>query len=211
MSTSYDPKDSTDHPGAKPAPTRHPVRPVIRDRWSPRAFADEPVDSADLDSILEAARWAASSFNEQPWRFVVATKDDSEAYERALGGLNEFNRKWASTAPVLILAFARKTFSKTGEANAHARYDLGQAVAHMALEATARDLFVHQMAGIRPDHIRETYDVPDEFEPVTGIALGHWGRPERIPEDMREGERAGRSRKSHDDIFFDGNWGEPRG
>jgi nitroreductase len=210
MTSTYETTDSTEQPGAKPAPIDHRVRPIIRDRWSPRAFADEPVDAADIDSILEAGRWAASSFNEQPWRFVVATKDDPEAYDRALSSLNEFNQKWARTAPVLLLAFARTEFTQTGKANDHARYDVGQAVAHMALEATARDLFIHQMAGIRPEVIRETYEVPEVFEPVVGIALGHWGRPERIPEDMRDGERAERSRKSHGEIFFDGGWGEPR-
>lgn len=186
---------------------RAPVLPGVLDeiekRWSPRAFADTPVSSDDLRQIMDAARWAMSSYNEQPWRYVVATKDDPEGYDRVLACLNEFNREWAQTAPVLMLAFAKNTFSGNGNENRHARHDVGAASAFLTLQAAKLDLYVHQMAGILPDVIEETFDLPDGVEPVTGLALGELGDPSDLPEKLEQREYADRSRKPLSEIAFD--------
>lgn len=187
----------------KRAPVVSGVLDEIEKRWSPRAFADTPISDDDLRQILDAARWAMSSYNEQPWRYVVAKKDDPEAYDRVLACINEFNRKWAGTAPVLMLAFAKSTFSGNGTRNRHARHDVGAASAFLTLQAAKLDLYVHQMAGILPDVIEETFDLPDDVEPVTALALGEIGDPDDLPEDLAQREYAKRSRKPLSEVVFD--------
>lgn len=189
---------------------RAPVVPGVLDeiekRWSPRAFADTPVPDEDLRQVLDAARWAMSSYNEQPWRYVIATKDDPEAYERVAGCLNEFNRAWATTAPVLMLAFAKTSFSQNGKENRHARHDVGAASAFLTLQAAKLDLYVHQMAGILPDVVDDTFDLPEGVEPVTALALGKLGDPSILSEKLEQREYAERTRKPLSEIVFD-----PRG
>ncbi len=131
----------------KPAATEFPVHDLIRNRWSPRAFSDKPVPLDVLRSLFEAARWAASSSNEQPWAFLVATKDDPENSAKMLSVLVEFNAGWAKHAPVLALAVAELAFHHNGNPNRNAFYDVGAASAQLTLEANSRGLFVHQMAG----------------------------------------------------------------
>jgi nitroreductase len=194
----------------KIAETNHPVMDLIRKRWSGRAFSEKPVEHAVLRSLLEAARWAPSSSNEQPWIYLLATRETPAEFERMLGCVNENNRKWAALAPVLMLAVARMNSEKSGQPNRHAFYDLGQATAQLALEATSRGLMVHQMAGILPQKAREIYGVPPDYEVVTGIAVGYPGDPERLPEQFKEREVAARSpRKPLGAFVFNGKWGEP--
>lgn len=191
-------------------PVQREVLEPIAKRWSPRAFADKPVQQEKLLSLFEAARWAASSYNEQPWRFILATKGEPEAFDKVLSCLREGNQGWAKDAPVLMLTLVKKTFSNTGGENRHARHDLGQAVAHLALQAAALDLYIHQMAGILPDRAREVFEVPDEFEVVSSIALGYVGEPESLPEDLRakEGQGRGRTRKPLSDLVFEDSFGQ---
>src|SRR5262245_28697889 len=138
----------------KPAQTSVPVHELIRERWSPRAFADKPVSKNDLTAILEAGRWAPSSNNGQPWRFIVATRDDAAAHAAAVAGFNARNQRWTKAAPVLMFVCARKAFEANGNPNAHAWYDAGAAAALMIVEAESRGLRVHQAAGIERDKIR---------------------------------------------------------
>ena len=159
----------------KPAQTEFRIHDLIRRRWSPRAFADRPVEPEKLGSLLEAARWAASSNNEQPWRFILATRERPEDFARLLGCLKESNQAWARLAPVLMLSVARLTFADDDDPNRHAFYDVGQAVATMAIEATALGLVIHQMAGFFPDKARALFEIPDGFEPATAIAIGYQG------------------------------------
>lgn len=194
----------------KPAETDHPVHALIQRRWSPRAFSDREVKPETIRSLLEAARWAPSSYNEQPWRFLVATSQTPEEHERMASTLNDWNQKWAPQAPVLMISVASTNFDETGEPNAHARHDVGQAAAQLVLEATDRGLFVHQMAGIHEDKIVDTYDIPDGFEPVAGFAIGYPGGPDDLPDDLVDGEHAERSRKPQSEIVFGGEWGEPK-
>jgi len=193
-----------------PVSADHPIHELFTKRWSPRAFSDRAVAEADLRAVLEAARWAPSAYNEQPWAFLVATSEDSEAHAAMLAGLNEFNRSWAAAAPVLLVSLARSRFSQNDKPNAHALHDVGQAVAQLALEAAVRGLMIHQMAGILPQVIRDTYDVPEGWEIVAGIALGYAGEAPQLPEGLAEMERAPRVRNPQRAFVFSGAFGVAR-
>ena len=188
----------------KPAVTRHPIHPLLAERWSPRAFADRSVDLETLGSLLEAARWAPSSNNEQPWRFLVARREDGPLFQRILGCLVPGNQAWARNAPVLLLALARLRRERDGAPNRLALYDVGQAVAHLTFQASALGLVVHQMAGIEVDKIRADFALPAELEPATAVAVGYPGDPATLPDRLREREALPRERKSLDEIVLAG-------
>ena len=192
----------------KPAETQYPIHELLRRRWSPRAFSDRRVDPAIMRSLLEAARWAPSSYNEQPWSFIVATKDDTAEFSRLLSCLVEGNIQWAQHAPVLMVSVARLSFEDDGKPNRHAFHDVGLAVANLIVQATALGLVVHQMAGIFPDKIRELYGIPEGYEAVAGIALGYPGDPQSLPEGLRKRELAPRERKPLTEFVFSGSWGQ---
>lgn len=193
----------------KPAVTSRPVNDLIRDRWSPRAFAPAPVGRDDLIAVMEAARWAASSGNGQPWRWMVATKDDPQAYEAALSCFNASNQRWAKTAPVLIFGCARRTSERTGSPNPHAWYDLGLANAQLTIQAQSLGLVVHQAAGIEHDKARAAFSIPDEFDVVVGMALGYPGDPDSLPDELPGREREPRVRKPLGETVFTGAFGTP--
>ena len=192
----------------KPAPVDHPIEEILKRRWSPRAFSDRRVEHQKLQSLFEAARWAASSFNEQPWSFIVATKDNSEEYATLLSCLTEKNQQWAQLAPVLMVSVAKLTFEKNGKPNRHAFHDVGMAVANMIVQATAFGLYVHQMAGFSVEKVRETYSVPEGFEPVAAIAIGYPDDPNVLPEQFRQQEIGPRQRKPIVSFIFETKWGE---
>ena len=193
----------------KLAQTDYPIIEILRRRWSPRAFSDQIVEPEKLLSLFEAARWAPSSFNEQPWYFVLATKQKPEEHARLLSCLSEKNQQWARQAPVLMVSIAKLNFDHTGKPNRHAFHDLGLAVANMIVQATSLNLFVHQMAGFSPEKVAELYNVPDNFEPVAAIALGYGRDVEDLPEPFRESELGLRSRKPIPSFVFEGQWGQP--
>ena len=193
----------------KIADTQVPIHDVIRRRWSPRAFADRPIEPDKLLSIFEAARWAASASNEQPWAFLVATRQDPKNHADMLGVLVEFNRTWAHRAPVLILTLAHTQFEKDGRPNRHALYDLGQAAANLALQATSLGLAAHQMAGFEVETARERFAVPAGWEPVSVIAVGYPGNLESLTEKLQQREIAERKRKPLETFVFSGTWGHP--
>ena len=191
------------------ANTSYPVMNAVAKRWSPRAFTERDVSKQDVGSILEAARWAASCFNEQPWAFIVGTKDDPETYDRIMSTMGEFNQAWAGNAPVLILAAAKATFALDGRDNAHAVYDLGQAVSALALQATELGLAAHQMAGFDPDKAREVFGIPEGWSAVTVTAVGYEGSPDTLPESLQAAETTPRERKPLSEFVFRGTWGTP--
>jgi nitroreductase len=193
----------------KIAATDHPVHDLIRRRWSPYAFDTRPVSQADLRSLFEAARWAPSSYNEQPWSYIVATKDDPGEFERLLACLVEGNQVWAKQAPVLALGVVSLKFTRNGKENRAAVHDLGLAAGNLVLEATARGLVVHQMIGILPDKARETYRIPEGHEAWTGIAVGYEGDQAALPASLRERDFAPRQRKKLHEFVFTGSWGSP--
>ncbi len=192
----------------KPAQTDFPIDDLLRRRWSPRAFSDRPVEPEKLRCLLEAARWAPSSYNEQPWAYLVATREDPEEYARMLSVLAEGNIAWAQRAPVLMLSLARLNFERNGRPNRYAFHDVGQATANLVTQATALGLFVHQMAGFHAERARELFSIPAGWEPVAAIALGYPGDPESLPESLREREFAPRTRKPLEQFVFAGRWGQ---
>ena len=195
---------------SKSANTSIDLLPAIRDRWSPRAFSAKQVTSDLLLKLLEAARWAASSFNEQPWRFLVATRQDPDAFQKALSCLTAANQEWARHAPVLVLTVVKDEFSKNGKPNRCAEHDLGLAMGNLSVQATAEGLVLHQMAGIDQDRIREVYGIPDGYHAVTGIAIGYQGDAEQLPEGWtKESELASRTRKPLQETVFGGGWETP--
>jgi nitroreductase len=193
----------------KLAETQVPIHELIGRRWSPRAFSPRAVEPEKLVSVFEAARWASSASNEQPWAFVMATSDDPKNYEEMLGVLVDFNRGWANQAPVLILTLAHTQFEKDGRPNRHAFYDLGQAAANLSLQATGLGLATHPMAGFDPEAARQRFAVPAGWEPVSVIALGYPGDPDSLNETLRQRELAQRKRKPLPSLVFSGTWGNP--
>ncbi|GJL56314.1 MAG: hypothetical protein NPIRA02_34460 [Nitrospirales bacterium] len=192
----------------KPAHTQFPIHALVQERWSPRAFANEPVEEQKLQSLLEAARWAASCFNEQPWGFLVATKQQTDAHDNMLTCLADANQIWAKHAPVLMLTVAKLNFAHNGKSNRHAFHDVGLAVGNLVTQATALGLSVHQMAGILPDKAKSLYNIPDDHEAVTGLAIGYIGDPQQLPDELRERELAQRTRHPLSDFVFTGQWGQ---
>ena len=187
----------------------HPIHEVIRSRWSPRAFSQRPVPADVLKSLFEAARWAASSYNDQPWAYIVATREDAENFDKLLSVLMDANQAWAKNAPVLALAVARLNFQHNGSPNRVAIYDVGAASASLTFEATARGLAVHQMAGIYPDKAKEVFRIPPGWEPIAAIAIGYPGDPDALPEKLRQAELAPRNRKPLSEFVMTGTWGKP--
>jgi nitroreductase len=192
----------------KLAPVDHPIEEILKRRWSPRAFSDRMVEREKLQSLFEAARWAASSFNEQPWSFIVTTKEKPEQHAALVGCLTEKNQQWAQRAPVLMVSVAKLNFEKNGKPNRHAFHDVGMAVANMIVQATAVGLYVHQMAGFSVERVREIYGVPEGFEPVAAIAVGYPDDPDVLPVTFREQEVGPRQRKPIDRFVFEAKWGE---
>lgn len=189
----------------KIAKTDHPILDVMTRRWSPYAFDPRPVEPAKLHRIFEAARWAASSFNEQPWRFLTAAASDKPAFEKLSSVLLPGNH-WAKGVPFLAMSVAHKKFTHNGAPNRVAVYDVGQAAAHMALQAAEEGLVMHQMAGFDVARAREIYNIPPDFEPVAMIAIGYEGDHEKIHEDLRKREAGPRTRKPQSEFVFTGDW-----
>jgi len=164
----------------KPADTRHPIHELIRNRWSPRAFGDRPVETGALHRLFEAARWAPSSFNEQPWAFVVGTREKPEEHGAIGDCLVETNR-WANAAPVLMVSLAKLTFAHNDKPNRHAHHDLGLAVGLMLAQATDLGLVAHQLGGFDVAKARATLQIPESYDPVAVIALGYPGATRETP------------------------------
>ena len=198
------------HP--KHADPDHEIHDLIRRRWSPRAFdASRDVSRADLLRLFEAARWAPSSMNEQPWRFIVTERSGTpEAFAAMHGALTGRNPAWAGSAPVLAMVAVRKTFESLEATNPSAWYDAGQAVALMVVQATAMDLSVRQMEGFDRQRLRAALGIPDPYEPAVVMAIGYAGDPEQLEyEKHRVGETKPRVRKALGEIVFEGAWGVP--
>ncbi|MBD2241841.1 nitroreductase family protein [Aulosira sp. FACHB-113] len=192
----------------KTADTLYPVEELLRERWSPLAFSEEPVETDKLCIVLEAAGWAASSYNEQPWNFIVATKDNPTEFQRLLDCLAEGNQEWAKNAPVLMISVAKLNFERNGAENRHAFHDVGAATTTLAIQAMALGLFIHQMAGFDVAKAKEVYSIPDGYEPVAAIALGYLGDPQTLSERLQQRELALRSRKPLETYVFSGSWNQ---
>ncbi|NNE43477.1 MAG: nitroreductase family protein [Gemmatimonadetes bacterium] len=192
---------------AKRARPDHPIDDTIAARWSPYAYDGTAVPLADLQAVFEAARWAASAFNEQPWRYIVASRDDTPEFERLLSCLVDANQAWARHAGALALGVVGRRYSRNDKPNGTAEHDLGLASANLTLEATRRGFQVHQMAGILPERARELYGIPDGFDALTGIAVGRPAAPDDAPENFRDRDLSPRTRRPLAETVFTGAWG----
>lgn len=179
----------------------------IKLRWSPYAFDARPVEQEKLARIFEAARWAASSYNEQPWRYIVAKSSNPEQFRKLASVLSPANG-WAEQAPVLAMSVAKTAFTHSGAHNRVAIHDVGAASAQLSLQATAEGLRVHQMAGFDVKKAKEVYGIPDGFEPVAMLAIGYEGDHAAIPEALQAREKSDRVRKPHEQFVFEGAWRE---
>lgn len=185
----------------------HAIHDLLSIRWSPRAFADRPVEPEKLRSMLEAARWSASSGNGQPWSFLIATREEPDAFARLVGCLSEGNTTWAPRAPVLGMIVARLVRAG-GKPNRHAFYDVGLAMQNFVVQATAVGVYVRQMGGFSPETARESFGIPEEHEAVTAFAAGYLGELSTLSEAHREQEIAARTRHPLRDFVFGDRWGE---
>jgi nitroreductase len=186
---------------SKQAKTKYGIHFLLESRWSPRSFRDDGVEKEKLQRIFEAAQWAPSSMNEQPWKFIVGEKG-TDSYNKIFESLLDMNKRWAKNAPVLIVSLAKKNFTRDGRENFHFLYDTGQAVAHLTFQATHEGLYAHQMGGFNFEVLKYNFTIPEEFYIVTVIALGYLGKPEILDDDLKSRELADRERKDIGEIFY---------
>jgi len=179
----------------------HPVHEFIQKRWSPRAFADKRLTEEQVLTLFEAARWAASCNNEQPWRFIWSLKDGSERYHKLFECLTERNKEWVQTAPLLFMTLVKTLFSN-GKPNKWSSHDLGLAMGNLTTQATALGLYVHNMAGFSSSRARELFDLPDDIEPLTIVTVGYLGDPSILSEFNQEREAQIQDRKSLRELFL---------
>ncbi len=191
----------------KLGPVDSGVDQIFLKRWSPRTFADKSISADDLTKIFTAASWAASSSNEQPWRFLIGHKGD-QTFAKILDSLVEFNQMWAKSADVLVLTVAKKSFTKNGSENLWALHDVGAASTTMALQAVSLGIHTHGMAGFDRDKARVNFAIPDDYEPVAVWAMGYLGELAALPENFQTMEQAPRTRKSLNEIVF-AEWDKP--
>ena len=204
--------DSSPVGGEHPVnPVDHPVLPAIRSRWSPYRFDGREIEPEKLIRCLEAARWAASSYNEQPWAWIIACRQDRDAFAEMVECLAEANQGWAAASGALLITAIRTSFASNGQPNRVALHDLGLAAAHLALQATAEGLQVHQMAGVNLSRVRAQYQVPEGWEPQTAIAIGYAATDPPTDDRQRklhERDQGPRRRKPLDEQVFSHRFGE---
>lgn len=186
---------------SKPAPADHDIHELIKNRWSPLAIADTPLTEDDVNRLLEAARWAPSSFNEQPWRYVVGLKG-SDIHEQLAECLVEGN-SWAKEAPLLMLSISKTFFEHHHKPNKHHAHDTGAADLSIHLQATAMGLACHQMAGYDEAKARDFFFIGEEFEPMAMIVVGHPGKIADLSDDLQKRESADRSRLPLEELMWD--------
>ncbi|MCY4080642.1 MAG: nitroreductase family protein [Caldilineaceae bacterium] len=197
------------HPADKRASTTYPIVDLLANRWSPRAFADRAVPADVLGSIFEAARWAPSSRNLQPWHFVIAERHrDPDGFARILSTLVGANKSWGKRASVLLIAVTEPKPENVKGGNTYAFYDVGQAMAHLSIQAMSCGLYIHQMGGFRRDMAQELLEIPDRYQPVVSAAIGYLADPSILSETMRERELAPRDRHPLSEQVFSAKWGQ---
>lgn len=178
---------------------------LLKQRYSPRIFKDEKIDPEQLKQLFEAARWSASSFNRQPWRFIYAEKD-SKAYDKIVDCLSDFNKSWAVNAPLLMLSIYKEN-TEDGKENFHALHDLGLCLGNMTTQAQYMDIALHHMAGVDWKKAQKDFNVPDGYHVSSAIAVGYYGGDlENLSEDLKENETAERTRIPQKDFAYEGEW-----
>ena len=199
-------------PKDRRAPTTYLIHELMSQRWSPRAFSMRPVEEEKLQRIFEAARWAASSANVQPWRFLIA-RHGEPSFNKLHSCLADGNKPWTEQVPVLLLSLTDTMFPAKGDKpareNPTAKHDLGLAFANLSLQATELGLHVHPMGGFDKEKVKEVFGIPSPYEPVTVTALGYLADSSTLAESLREREEAPRIRKPLKEIVFEDEWGKP--
>ena len=199
----------SDFPSRHASPD-HPISDLIAKRWSPYVFDPRPVEREKLQACLEAARWAASSYNEQPWRFVIAFRENEQDFQKLWGCLMEGNQPWAAQAGVLMLNVVRKNFARNNQPNRVAEHDLGLAMGNFSLQATELGLAVHQMGGVNLSQARQAYAIPEDYAPVTAVAVGYAAAPEQaVDPSLGERDQIPRKRKPLSEFVFQSDWEKP--
>ena len=186
----------------KTALVEHEIVKEIQLRKSGRAYSDRLVEPEKIHKILEAARWAPSSMNEQPWRYILATKDNSELYDKVFDSLVEANKTWVKNAPVLLVSLARKTFIRNGVANRHAMYDTGAANSLLCVQTSALDLNAHQLGGFEYDKLKNSLTITDDFEIAAVISIGYPGNIDELSETLKARELAPRERYTQSELLL---------
>lgn len=191
----------------KEADNKYPLADVLKKRWSPVGFSSKEVEPEKIRSMFEAARWAPSSYNEQPWSFILASGISDENHAKIVDCLVEGNKTWAETVPVLILGIAKKTFSRSGKANNYGFYDLGQAVANLSIQATFDGLYLHQMAGFDAAKAKEIFDIPEDYQVAVAIAVGYIAEEDDIPDEFLARDKGKRTRRDTSEFVFSDKFG----
>jgi nitroreductase len=182
----------------------HPIHPLILNRWSPRAMSGEAISEDELNALLEAARWAPSSYNAQPWRYIYA-KTGTPVFEHFIELLVDSNKQWASKAAILGVSISKKTFEHNGKPSVTHAYDTGAAWENMCLEGTSRDLDVHGMEGFDYEKARSTLEIPDDYEILAMFAIGKHAPKESLPPSLQQREAPG-VRKKIEEFAMEGKF-----
>lgn len=185
----------------KTANVEHEITPAIQNRKSIRAYSEKPVDTATIESILEAARWAPSSMNEQPWRYIVGKKN-TEVYDKIFDALVDSNKAWVKHVPVLLVSLAKKTHVRNGAPNKYALHDTGAANVLLCVETSSLGLYAHQMGGFEADKLKKSFELSDDYEVATVIAVGYQGNADELPDALRERELAPRERYKQEELIL---------
>lgn len=184
------------------------IHPNLADRRSILAFSAKPIDDVTLTALFEAARWAPSAYNEQPWRFIIARKGEN-GFDQLLDCLAVANRNWAKDAALLFLTVAKRTLSQNGSTNRHNLHDLGLAVGNITFQAKEAGIDLHQMGGFDATKAKDHFNIPDDFEAVAVVAAGYPGPPEELPEALKARASRPRVRKPNGELVFTGQFGHP--
>jgi nitroreductase len=188
------------------SPSQLPILEVIKKRWSPLAFSDQPIEPEKIMSLFEAMRWAPSSFNGQPWRVVYATKDKPELFEKLASLLNEGN-SWAKNAYLLLVICSVQNFEYNNKPNKHHQYDTGAGIENLFLQAVSMDLVAHEMAGYDEEKSYELLKIPkDKVKSMAMMAIGYPGDVSALSEDLQQRQQGKRERKSIEEVAFEGEW-----
>ncbi len=190
----------------KEAKTTYTIHPNLKKRWSPRAFANQEIEKEKLQRLFEAAKWAPSAFNAQPWQFILGQNND-ETYKNIFECLVEFNQMWTKSAPVLVISVGQR-ISREKE-NTAFKYDVGQSVAHLTFQAMEENLYVHQMIGFDHKKAAELFNIPEDHEALSAFAIGYLGDPAILNPQMQKAELAKRERKAMNKFVFENTFGQP--
>lgn len=175
---------------------------IIQERWSPYAFSSNIVEDYKLKAMIEAAGYAPSCNNEQPWIFVYTTRQESNVFNDYIGFLDESNKVWAKDAYAILISMARTKFSNNGKPNRYAFHDTGMAVTNLLLQALTMDVFVHQMGGYSVQKVKEYFGLDDSIEPVAVMAVGYLGDGASLSPELLKRDEKRRPRKSINEFAF---------